>query len=270
MMLLTQRVSQERARRAGAHSHVTAFKYLSIGATNVGCVRTLNEDAFLDRPDIGLWAVADGMGGHEGGEVASQAVVDALHSVDSFGSAYTYRHGVSEALQGVNNALIAYAEERMSGPVGATVVSLLVHEGHYACVWAGDSRAYLYRDNQLRRLTRDHSLVQELVDKGQVRPDQARSHANANVITRAIGARAELELDAVHGAIRPGDRFLLCSDGLTSVVDDREIADILLRPPLQGAVDRLIQRALSRGAPDNVTAVLVGAEPRMGASDALG
>lgn len=270
MMAQTQALLARRTRHANGAGHLGAFKFLSLGSTHAGRVRTLNEDAFLDRADIGLWAVADGMGGHECGEVASARVVAELGEVTAFGSAYAFRHGVCDALLRANDALQALAAERMSGAIGATVVALLVHQGHYACVWAGDSRAYLYRGGQLRRLTRDHSVVQALVDSGHVRHDQARGHARSNVITRAVGAHRALELDSVHGGIQPGDRFLLCSDGLTAVVDDREIADLLMRPPLQGAVERLINKALARGAPDNVTALLIGAEHRTGTNDALG
>ncbi|HYD87780.1 MAG TPA: protein phosphatase 2C domain-containing protein [Vitreimonas sp.] len=241
-------------------THLGGYKFLSMGRTDKGCVRTLNEDALLERAEIGLWAVADGMGGHDCGEVASARVVEALSEVDSVGSAYAFRHGVCSALQEANSALLEQAAERMSGPIGATVVALLMYQGHYACVWAGDSRAYLCRNKEVRRLTRDHTVVQALVDSGALKQDNARGHRQANVITRAVGAHAQLELDSIHGRIQPGDRFLLCSDGLTAIMGDAEIGELMMRSPLQSAVDALISRALSRGAPDNVTAVVVTAE----------
>jgi len=240
--------------------HLGGYKFLSMGRTHTGCVRTLNEDAFIDRSEIGLWAVADGMGGHDCGEVASARVVEALGAVKSLGSAYAFRHGVCSALRDANAALLAHAAERMSGPIGATVAALLMYQGHYACVWAGDSRVYLCRNKEVRRLTRDHSVVQALVDSGALRQDNARAHRQANVITRAVGAHSELELDSVHGRVQAGDRFLLCSDGLTAVMGDAEIGELMMRSPLQSAVDALISRALSRGAPDNVTAIVVTAE----------
>jgi serine/threonine protein phosphatase PrpC len=230
----------------------------------------LNEDALLNRPDIGLWAVADGMGGHEAGEVASARVVEELSRVNAFGSAYGFRHGVCAALREANTALVARALSGLSGPMGATVVSLIAHEGHYACVWAGDSRAYLYRGGVLTRLTRDHSVVQALMDSGQLSRDQVRGHARANEITRAIGVENEIELDSVHGRIQAGDRFLLCSDGLTAVLEDAEIAEFLMRSPLQNGLDGMIARALARGAPDNVTVVLVAVEFADGGRHALG
>jgi serine/threonine protein phosphatase PrpC len=257
------------ARRMTA-AHHGGFKFLSIARTHQGCVRVLNEDAYLDRPEAGLWAVADGMGGHDCGEVASACVVDALADVDMFGSAYAFRDAVLAALRDANAALVQKASERLSGPIGATVVSLLAYQGHYACIWAGDSRGYLYRSGELRRLTRDHSVIQALVDSGAIRHEDARAHARANQITRAVGAESRLQLDSVHGKIQPGDRFLLCSDGLTAMIEEREIAEIVRRPPLQAAVDNLKVRAHARGASDNVTALLIGAERAEGGADALG
>lgn len=247
---------QARTPRPG---HLGALKFLSVGRTHVGCVRALNEDALLNRPDIGLWAVADGMGGHEGGEIASAMVVDALGDVSNFETGHAFRDAVSQSLTQVNAALMRLSVER--GTMGSTVVSMLAHERHYACLWAGDSRAYLYRSGALKRLTRDHSLVQEMVDNGTLSEERARTHPRANVITRAVGAREAFEAESVFGAMHPGDRFLLCSDGLTGVVTDREIAEAMIRAPLEAAAERLLDQALARGAPDNVTLVLVAAEP---------
>lgn len=240
--------------------HLGALKFLSVGRTHAGAVRALNEDGFLDRADIGLWAVADGMGGHDCGDVASRLVVESLEGVNSFSSAYAFRDAVARALHDANEALLARALERGGGVIGSTVACLLAYQGHYACLWAGDSRVYLYRAGRLRQLTRDHSVVQEMVDAGVMRAEEARRHPKANVITRAVGARAALELEAAFGPIQPGDRFLLCSDGLPAVVTEREIAQGLVRAPLEAAADDLLARALSRKAPDNVTLILIGAE----------
>lgn len=244
--------------RAPRSGHLGAFKFLSVGRTHVGCVRTLNEDALLNRAEIGLWAVADGMGGHEGGEVASAAVIDALGKVSNFSTAYAFRDDAAQALAEANAHLVELAVDR--GTMGSTVVALLAHQGHYACLWAGDSRAYLYRQGALKRLTRDHSLVQEMVDAGAISEERARAHPRSNVITRAVGAHENLELDGVFGPIQPGDRFLLCSDGLTGVVTDREIAEAMIRAPLEAAAERLLDHALARGAPDNVTVVMIATE----------
>ncbi|HEY9348845.1 MAG TPA: serine/threonine-protein phosphatase, partial [Inquilinus sp.] len=141
--------------------------------------------------------------------------------------------------------------------IGATVVVLLLRDGRYACLWAGDSRLYLLRDGMLRQLTRDHSYVQRLIDSGSRTPEQGRRHPGANVITRAVGASGPLELDMVQGDSRPGDVFLLCSDGLTNVVAEAEIADRLAALPCEAASTALLDLALARGAPDNVTLVVL-------------
>jgi len=245
-----------RAGAARAH-HLGNFKFLSIGQTHVGCVRTLNEDAFLNRPEKGVWAVADGMGGHDGGELASARVVEALESVGVGANAYAFGDSATAALRQANDDLVTRGLELFGSAIGSTVAALLAYRGHYACIWAGDSRIYLYRAGQLRLLTRDHSYVQQMVDAGVIDACEARAHPRANVITRAVGARASLELDAAYGDIRDGDRFLLCSDGLSSVLHDREIAEELNRAPAERAADRLISRALARGATDNVTVLIV-------------
>lgn len=255
-------IAQKPQRSAAINNHLGALKFLSVGRSDVGCVRKLNEDAFLDRPEIGLWAVADGMGGHDAGEVASATVIEALRGVDAFRSAYGFRHATCLALHEANARLRERCDDLAGGICGSTIAALLVHQGHYACVWAGDSRIYLYRDGEMRRLTRDHSVVQSLVDAGCLSDDQARSHQSSHVITRAVGAHLTLELESVHGQVRAGDRFLLCSDGLTGLVRDGELADFLRRPPLEAALEKMIAAALSRGGADNVTAILVAAEPK--------
>lgn len=248
------------ATRTHRSDHLGAFKFLSVGRTHVGQVRTLNEDSLLNRPDIGLWAVADGMGGHANGDYASQLIAHSLDCIDSFGSAYQFRDAVEHALKEANQSLRDHAAEQNGGIVGSTVVALLAHQGHYACLWAGDSRAYLYRNGSLRRVTSDHSFVQEMVDAGVLSPAQARTHPKANIITRAVGADAELEVDSVSGLLHAGDRFLLCTDGLSNLVDEREISECLRRTPLERGLERLVDLALSRGAPDNVTGLVISAE----------
>jgi serine/threonine protein phosphatase PrpC len=224
-------------------------------------VRTLNEDRFIARGDAGLWAVADGMGGHQAGEVASQMVVDALAGLGRFSSGYAQLNAVAAALHGVNSELVRRASALPGGGViGATVAALLVFEGHYCCVWAGDARIYRLRDGDLTRLTRDHSLVQKLVDSGDLAPEEALGHPNANVVTRAVGAAPSLELDVEEGAARPGDVFLICSDGLTGALSEAAIAAQFAGVPLSAAADGLMLRALANGAKDNVSFVLVRVE----------
>ena len=136
------------------------------------------------------------------------------------------------------------------------IVALLFFRHHFSCVWAGDSRLYLLRGQHLRQISRDHSRVQELVDQGLLTPEEARRDPRGNVITRAVGAQEQLELDMVHERFLPGDVFLLCSDGLTKTVEDHEI-ETMLQAPAATAVTALISAALERGAPDNVTVVVI-------------
>jgi serine/threonine protein phosphatase PrpC len=220
-------------------------------------VRELNEDGLLQRDDVALWAVADGMGGHHAGDVASRRVIEALGAIDRPGSGYAYLTAVRRVLEAVNLELVALASGAV---VGSTVVALLVHEEHYACLWAGDSRAYRVGKGALEPITRDHSMVQELIDSGAITPAEARTHRRANVITRAVGAGPALELDVRNAQVRAGDRFLLCSDGLTGALTDQEISGLAAAPDLAFAADALMDAALDRGARDNVTLVLIEAD----------
>ena len=247
--------------RAARQAPAPSQTFASVSRSHTGG-RELNEDRVLERSDVGLWAVADGMGGHRAGDVASGLVVEALGQVASFGSGYAYLNDVSARLQAVNSDLLKRSGGGAGRPglMGSTVVAFLAHEGYYACVWAGDSRAYLLRGGRLTRLTHDHSLVQEMVDSGALPAQEAHRHPRANVITRAVGVAAPLQLDRRHAAIEPGDIFLLCSDGLTGTMHDEEIEERLLRPGLARAADDLLGLALGRGARDNVSLVLVEAE----------
>ncbi len=234
------------------------FHFVSGAATHVGCVRKLNEDAYLDRADLGLWAVADGMGGHDAGDHASQAAVAALAEVPSPQGAAPFLAAVKAALRSANADLRQEAASRGPGRIiASTVVALLAFGEHYACVWAGDSRLYLLREETLSQVSRDHSHVQELVDTQMLSPEEARNHPYSNVVTRAVGAADELELETIHDRLRDGDLFLLCSDGLCKAVEDDEIRAILLRESLFDAPHVLIEAALARRASDNVTVVLV-------------
>jgi serine/threonine protein phosphatase PrpC len=240
-----------------------AFAFTSAGQTHVGRVRTVNEDAFLERPSLGLWAVADGMGGHRRGDVASRMIVSALADLPVPGDARTLRRSVESAISEVNDRLRA---DSADGSIsGSTVVLLLVHARHFAVLWAGDSRVYRLAADGLELLTHDHSVVQELVDRGEISPAAARHHPLGNQITRAVGAAPDLVLDAVQGELRSEDRFLLCSDGLTRHLTDEDIRQALEGSDPDAAVRQLIEATLDRGGTDNVTAIVVmvgGAEER--------
>ncbi len=239
-----------------------SLQWHSVGRTHTGLRRRHNEDAFLERVDLGLWAVADGMGGMTAGEVASGAVVAALDGIapGAVPGAAALMHEVRARLHAVNGRLRELAARRGVGVViGSTVAGLLLHGRHFAALWAGDSRVYRHRGGDLDRLTRDHSLVQAMVDAGVLAPRDAEAHPHASVIQRAVGVGDRLELDVVHARAEAGDTFLLCSDGLTRVVADEEIERLIGPGPLEPICEGLLRLVLERGAPDNVTAILVRA-----------
>ena len=226
--------------------------------TNVGLKRKINEDSLFVDSERGLWAVADGMGGHDAGEVASATVIEALRNLPRVENLDELASAAKDALAGANRQLIDLA--RSSGSqqsIGTTVVGIAIADGDFRCFWMGDSRAYRFRDGYLSRVSRDHSLVQKLIDAGMLSPEDAEHHENANVVTRAVGVSEQVEVDVVSGDAVPGDQFLLASDGLTRVVEDDEIASELQSSSPDQAADKLIELVLSRGAPDNVTIVIV-------------
>ncbi len=240
---------------------VSAIHLRSWATTHPGMKRKHNEDAYVDRPDLGVWAVADGAGGHHAGEVASGMIRESLEAIPPGLSASELLAEVRTRIEMTHEALLAEALRR--GPdviIASTVVVMLARNDHFACLWAGDSRAYLLRDGALQQITRDHSLVQELVESGVIRPEEAEHHPRANVITRAVGAEVEdFVLDKVSGRIQVGDRFLLCSDGLCKTVPGDELASLLADNAGVPPPETLVAAALALNASDNVTAVAVEA-----------
>lgn len=226
--------------------------------TDIGLRRKINEDALIDRSAIGLWAVADGMGGHEAGDIASAKVVEHLGAVPQGATAGETADAAIAALQQANEELIAYAHARSSQTtIGSTVVGLAIAQGEYRCFWAGDSRAFRVRDRQIEQLMQDHSLVNDLVKARLLAPEDAATHPDANVITRAIGAKEEIEIDCNSGDVKLGDLFLLASDGVTRVLSDEEILhELITKNPMQAA-DSMVEMVLARGAPDNLTLIIV-------------
>lgn len=236
------------------------FQWSSAGRSHVGMVRAINEDACLAMPELGLWTVADGMGGHEAGDVASRMIIDALQQISPPHNWREFVESAREQLRQVNRRLREESAQRYQHrTIGSTVVVLLAYEDQCACLWVGDSRIYRLRDGQLQQLTRDHSHVQELVDQGLIAPEDAHSHPLANVITRAVGSAEELLVDEAVYPLQAGDLFLLCSDGLNKAVSDGEIASLLTHSDhnCQEAVKAFIHLALMRDASDNVTTVVV-------------
>lgn len=226
-------------------------------ATHPGTVRAANEDALLAHDAAGLWVVADGAGGHGAGAEASQAVVDALSGLPESLSAAEMLAQFRLRLLGAHLALQRRsAAAGRARPMVTTVVALLLRGGHFAVLWAGDSRLYLLRRGVLHRVTRDHSLVQEMIDAGTLTETEAERHPQANVITRAVGGEGALELDKTTDRALPGDTFLLCSDGLFKALEETEIARLLARGADAGG---LVARAVAAGARDNVTAAVIHA-----------
>jgi serine/threonine-protein phosphatase Stp1 len=224
-------------------------------ATHPGVRRAYNEDALLSRPDLGLWVVADGAGGHSRGEAAARAVVAALDAIPAELTAAEMLTQVRLRLLGAHRALCDEAVRAGDGLMASTVVALILREDHFACLWAGDSRAYLVRRGVVEPLTVDHTIVQDLLTAGTIGPEEAREHPDANVITRAIGAgEQDPDLDKRMGEVMKGDRFLLCSDGVFKTLSELE----LVRHLSDGAwAEDIVASAVERGVSDNVTAIVV-------------
>ncbi|MGS2719355.1 PP2C family protein-serine/threonine phosphatase [Paraglaciecola aestuariivivens] len=228
----------------------------SVAKTHIGTIRKVNEDDFLDSPQVGMWCVADGMGGHAKGDVASKMIIDGLQSIANTNEFPLSVQTITHQLLEVNDQLVTMANAKQA-IIGSTVVVLLFDQEHAHCIWAGDSRIYRLRNQKLTRLTQDHSQVEEMVQQGLLTPEEAERHPNANVITRAVGANEDLDLDVLSNKRMPGDKYFLCSDGLNKVMSDIEIESKLLTTPLESVAPLLINTALDRQARDNVTVLVV-------------
>ncbi len=234
--------------------------YLSSHAqTHRGTVRKVNEDAFLELSQQGVWVVADGMGGHAAGDVASQLVIDTVQqAVDKHSNTHLSTEILIAALQQSNATLKKMSDTQFSGNVvGSTVVVLWIKDNQYTLLWAGDSRGYLLRNNKLQQITKDHSQVNDMVDEGVLKAEEAESHPLANVITRAVGVDVVLEVDVKTAPLLIGDVLLLCSDGLNKEVRDIEIEKALQPGNIIDAGMALMHASLVRNAKDNVTCIIV-------------
>ena len=229
-------------------------------ATHVGRVRSRNEDSYLVHARAGIWAVADGMGGHEAGDVASQTIIAALQSIEPPASAAELLSICQQRVADANGRLRELGSEQ-GGIIGATLAALLAYDGHYACVWSGDSRIYLVRAEEITQLSRDHTEVQDMVEGGVITAEQAKTWPGRNVITRAIGVYDDPELEMTSGPLEAGDSFIICSDGLTNHVADGEILQCVNTNVSQQACDRLVAMALERGGSDNVTVIVARYRP---------
>jgi protein phosphatase len=233
------------------------FRFETGAATHDGCVRDHNEDRYLAAPHLGIWLVADGMGGHFGGDVAAQTIVDRVETVHRSSSAPDLRARFLDRVARANEDIRALSARNGNATIGATLAALLVHEANFSCSWCGDSRVYLLRDGVLSQVSRDHTEAQELLDSGTITPEQAENWPRKNVITRAVGVYDEADIDHVTGTLRDRDTFLLCSDGLTGHLEDDDILSMMRGKPSQAACEALLSETLARGASDNVTVVIV-------------
>ena len=222
----------------------------------MGLVRQLNEDAVLERPDIGLWAVADGMGGHAQGDVASQTVVALLQRMRPAPDLSTFVEFTEHQITQANDHLFKLAR-RGPDTIGTTVIALLVQGTHCAFLWAGDSRLYRWRRGWLQQLSTDHSKVAEYVKLGLITASEANTHPDGNLITRAVGASNNLRLECNVEALEAGDRFLLCTDGLNKHVEFRTIGTLLGAGDIESVPAKLVEATLQAGATDNVTVCAV-------------
>lgn len=251
------------------------MKVKSYGLSNVGMKRSQNEDSYLVNDDIGLYVVADGMGGHLGGEYASRLTVSTIeevvsrlsnpeatqiHGVNGETNIYgeRLRFAISEASKRVFEQ--AHYDETLKG-MGTTTVAILLDRKNAHVANVGDSRAYLIRDNEIEQITEDHSLVSEQIKAGLISPEDARGHRFKNIITRSVGYQEEVQSDLVVEELQEGDKFLLCSDGLSNMLQDDDLLDIVDHYALKEACEKLILLANQRGGDDNITAVLIEVIP---------
>lgn len=233
------------------------LRWTSSAATHIGHVRKVNEDAFLDAREQRLWVVADGMGGHNAGDVASQTIIDQFLN---FERGDDLSHNLGQLEKHLHEANQQCQRSAQNGVMGSTVALLFAQEPFCFVMWAGDSRVYRLREQKFTQLTEDHSQVWELFKQGKIREDEIRNHPYGNVITRAVGVQRKLNLDVEFVMVEPGDRFLICTDGLFRDLTESEIVYTLRTHSTAQAAEHLLQQALARGGKDNITAIVVQVE----------
>jgi len=212
----------------------------------------------LERPAIGLWVVADGMGGHDKGDLASQMICQSLQEIHAGISLPRFIDDIEDKITSVNAKLIEQANKsKKRAMIGSTIAAMVAYEKYFIYIWAGDSRLYRLRDNEIRQVTTDHSQVEIYVEQGLITREEAAVHPHGNMITRAVGATDTLFLDMDIQEMNTGDRFCLCSDGLTKHIQDLEIGDFMKEGTAAECCQKLINTTLERGAGDNVTAIII-------------
>lgn len=249
-------VTEDAHEALGGNLNTVALPIESFGVSHKGCVRDHNEDNYLVEPQTGLWVVADGMGGHEAGELASASIVDHLATIGIPSSAPDLRARFEDRLNRANAEIRNISRSR-GITIGSTFAALLAMDGRFACLWAGDSRIYLVRNGRISQVSKDHSEVQELLDRGVISAEEALTWPRRNVITHAVGVSDQLRIDFQQGVLMAGDVFVLSTDGLTAHVRDAEIEAAVRSAAPQAACRSLLETVLARGGSDNVTIVLV-------------
>lgn len=238
-------------------------KFTCAGRTDVGVIRSGNEDSYLMVPERGVFIVADGMGGHAAGEVASEMAVkiiaeklEGIHGAADARAADLMRQAIQEANGAIFTRTLSEQDKR---GMGTTATAMVINGTRYLIGQVGDSRAYVMRERRLAQLTKDHSYVQEQVDAGYLTPEQARTHPYSNVITRCVGANSDVAPDVYAGTLRSNDIYLLASDGLTGMLEDHDLDTIMTAHTKSPArmVDTLIAEANHRGGLDNITAIVI-------------
>ncbi len=238
-----------------------SIKWTSAAQTNTGCVRKVNEDAIFLKPEAGLWAVADGMGGYEAGDIASNMIVELLDDIEDKVPLCEIVDDVEDKFIEANANILEYADVmRDKQMMGSTVVSLIIRGRVGVCLWAGDSRLYRYRNGELQQLSQDHSQVQELIQQGFLSEEEAENHPDANVITRAIGAGDDVYIDINVFSTQIGDTFFLCSDGLYNAISKAEMINCLEDMDINKSVCTMLERALENKAADNVSMIIARGE----------
>lgn len=255
--------------------NIEAMQADSIAFSHRGGIRDHNEDAFVEFADSGLWLVADGMGGYRAGDVASQLICDTVTSARRRHDGMLGKVELEQAIQQANRRIRQYGQEKLAGQtLGSTVVALLIENEQYHLFWAGDSRCYLVRNGELVQLSRDHSQVADMVDQGILDEQEAERHPLAHVITRALGVEDGVLLDYRSGAVLPGDRFMLCSDGVSKELGAAELQGFLAGGPIDEVSMAMMHSLLVRQCNDNITCIIVkvlegcySPEPVAGAED---
>ena len=228
----------------------------SSSASKLGYVRSVNEDALLDAREQNLWVVADGMGGHSYGDEASRSIIEQLVTFESTDNLHESIQDLKQRLEAAHTRCRTHGQGQL---MGSTVVALYIHDPYCVFLWAGDSRIYRYRDQQLLQMTEDHSLVQGLVSIGELQKKDMDKHPSAHIITRAVGVHSDLDLELRHNEVQAGDRYLICSDGLYKDVTESEIEERMGGATAEECLDNLIDLALERGGTDNTTGIVVQA-----------